>query len=232
MRTLAACVLALGLGGCVQGLGWHDRELSPRWSNAEHQRVYLKEEGALPQPAELKSRGLVSGSYLQPRAGRSSEQACDSVIEEAITGLLLKAERLGGNSIRELEARGPRDWLAELVCRVRPGAYPFADPTARVRIRGLAVDDPDVGAPGAAIGPSDLPEAPKDVHYGSFLYACRAGEPLPRGREPKRKEMCADLNECLSGYIMSRRPEAKRNEMCAERLREKYENFDALMQTH
>lgn len=230
MRVAAACILALGLVGCMHGVGWYDLQLASRWTHAEPPRVYLKGESALPLSPELKSEGLVSGSFLQPRDGRTAQGACNSVMDEAIVGLLRKAEQLGGNSIREMEARGPRDWLAELVCRIRPGKYPFSGTTVRVRLRALAVYDPAVGTPGAAVVPVALPTSLKDSPYERFLYACRTGDAIPHLRGAKRKKMCGDLDECLSGYTMSRRPEATRNGMCAEKLRNKHPDIDALME--
>jgi hypothetical protein len=39
----------------------------------------------------------------------------------------------------------------------------------------------------------------------------------------------AELNECSSGYNMSLRPEVARKLLCTQKLREKHEDFDALI---
>ena len=232
MRAWALCVLTLGLvgcvSGCVSGLGSHALVLGPSWTSPDFRRVYLKGETGLPSPSGLESRGLVSGNYSQSRGERSPQRACDNLKDRAIEGLLLKAEKLGANSIREMESRESRDWQARLVCVIRPGDYPFADPEVVLTVRGLAVYDPGIESSGAAASRPTPPEPPRDIQYESFLEECLSGPHRSRRPKTRRSKLCTDLEECLSGYTMSRRPEATRNEMCVLRLRSKYEDFDAV----
>ena len=123
----------------------------------------------MPSLSETLSKGSVSGSYSRPRGWDSAQQACARVMNEAIAGLLLKAEELGGNGVREMESRGSSQWSARPVCL-----------SESINLKGLQFDlafDPNMIAiegiqPGAFFGDAHIiGQEDIDLSNGTILFA-------------------------------------------------------------